>query len=106
MGYLGIKNGLPEFDRLAMSKSERLEESIKSRTNKVSLPQQNRSFFPEEKIKEERCNSREVSTEHPKRYEANELIIKNIEQNQSNYFLKEKGGMIGRQASNEIVIMD
>lgn len=41
-----------------MGKSERLEESIKSRTNKVSLPQQNRSIFPEEKIKEERCNSR------------------------------------------------
>lgn len=30
-----------------------------------------------------------------------------MEQNQTNnYYLKEKGGSIGRQASNEIVIMD
>lgn len=47
----GIRNGLPEFDRLVSTKGEKvLEESLKSKTNKMNAGNRANLAF-EEKIK-------------------------------------------------------
>lgn len=62
----------------------------------------NKESFKEEKEKEIKCKPREPSlTEQPKKYEANELIITQLDNKQvGNFYLKQKGGIIGRHAQN------
>lgn len=91
-----------------MEAQNRFKTSAKQSELFLDVLLKSKPTIKEEKEREGKSKPREATLMEPsKRYEANELIIRQLEQNQvGNFVLKEKGGMIGRHAQNEIVILD